>query len=143
MDPLVIRPGLVIAPAELDVSFARSGGPGGQHVNTTSTKVVLRWDLTRSATFTDEQKARLRTRIPPRFLTKDGDVVIMSEEHKSQLVNRQAALERLVEVLTAALVRPKVRRATKPGKGARARRRDSKERQSKKKDGRSRSSGGD
>jgi ribosome-associated protein len=140
MEPLVVRDGLVIAPAELDLSFARSGGPGGQHVNTTSTKVVLRWDLPRSAAFNEEQKARLRTRIPPRFLTKEGEVVIMSEEHKSQLVNREAARERLVEVLLAALVRPKVRRPTKPGKGARARRRDSKERQSKKKDGR-RSSG--
>lgn len=136
MDPLEVRPGLVIPEDELSLSFARAGGPGGQHVNKASTKVVLRWDLAASRALTDEQKARLRERIPPRFLTDEGHVVLACGEHRSQHENRAACLARLAALVREGLKREKRRIPTKPGKAARARRRESKERQSQKKQAR-------
>jgi ribosome-associated protein len=134
--PLEVRPGLELPEDELDITFARAGGPGGQHVNTSSTKVVLRWDLAGSRALTDEQKARLREKLPPRVLTAEGQVVLHASEHRSQLENRQAALARLAALVRDGLRREKRRIATKPGKAARARRRDAKSRQSAKKEGR-------
>lgn len=136
MDPLEVRPGLVIPDDELSLSFARSGGPGGQHVNKSSTKVLLRWDLAGSRVFTEEQKARLLQKLPPRYLTDEGHVLLQCGEHKSQHDNRAACLARLAGIVRDGLEREKRRIPTKPGKGARARRREGKERQSKKKEGR-------
>jgi ribosome-associated protein len=136
--PVEVRPGLVIPEEELELTAARSGGPGGQHVNTTSSKVLLRWDLAQSRAVTEEQRARLLSKIPPRYLTGEGQVLLTSSEHKSQHENREAVLVRLAAVLRDALKREKKRIATKPGKRARARRREGKEKQSAKKQGRAR-----
>ncbi len=136
MEPLEVRPGLVIPEDELSLSFARSGGPGGQHVNKASTKVLLRWDLLGSRVLNDEQKARLRQKLPPRFLTDEGHVLLQCGEHKSQHENRAACLARLAAEVRDGLKREKRRIPTKPGKAARARRREGKEKQSQKKQGR-------
>lgn len=136
MDDLVVRPDLTIPAAELELSAARSGGPGGQHVNKTSSKIIVRFDIRASAALTPEQKGRLLARIPPRWLTKDGVVVIDAEEERDQARNRQRALEKLAEALRMGLVRPKTRRQTKPTRSSKARTREDKQAKKRIKEGR-------
>lgn len=130
-DDLEIRPGLVIPAAELDETASRSGGPGGQAVNTTSSKVTLRWNPGRSS-ISDYWKARIVDKLEGR-LTKDGDIVIQAEEHRSQLQNREAARARLRATVLAAVFVPKTRVATKPSRNAVARRIQAKKANSEKK----------
>lgn len=123
-EDLNIRPGVVIPDHELHESASRSGGPGGQHVNTTSTKITLRWNLWKSC-LREDLKARLVERLASR-LTNEGELVIQADEHKSQLQNRMAARERLVATIQAALIVPKRRTATKPSRSSQKRRVDEK-----------------
>lgn len=119
---LFVRPGFVIPGDELEESTSRAGGPGGQSVNTTSSRVSLRWNVPTSAIsdyFRNRMLAKLR-------LTRDGDVLIHADEHKSQLQNREAARDRLKQMILDALEVPKKRVATKPSKGAKKRRVDDK-----------------
>ena len=113
--------------AELDVSFSRSGGPGGQHANTSSTKVELRWDLEASSALTPQQKQLLRSRLGSR-LTDEGVLVLQSSEHRSQTRNREAAVARLVALLSDALRVSPTRRPTRPTRAARQRRLEAKRR---------------
>ncbi|MDQ3344419.1 MAG: aminoacyl-tRNA hydrolase [Actinomycetota bacterium] len=113
--------------AELDVSFSRSGGPGGQHANTSSTKVELRWDMEASSALTPPQKQLLRTRLGSR-LTDEGVLVLRSSEHRSQTRNREAAVARLVALLSDALRVSPTRRPTRPTRAARQRRVEAKRR---------------
>jgi len=113
--------------AELDVSFSRSGGPGGQHANTSSTKVELRWDLEASSALTPPQKQLLRSRLGSR-LTDEGVLVLQSSEHRSQTRNREAAVARLVALLSDALRVSPTRRPTRPTRAARQRRLEAKRR---------------
>jgi ribosome-associated protein len=113
--------------AELDVSFSRSGGPGGQHANTSSTKVELRWDLEASSALTPPQKQLLRSRLGSR-LTDEGVLVLRSSEHRSQTRNREAAVARLVALLSDALRVSPTRRPTRPTRAARQRRVEAKRR---------------
>jgi ribosome-associated protein len=136
--PLEVTRFLSIPRDEVQLSFARSGGPGGQNVNKVSSKVVLRFSVRASKVLTDEQRALILEKAPPRYLTNEGELVIAASEHRDQPRNREAAEARFVAVLRAALERPRVRRATRPGRGARARRRDDKKRQSEKKQDRRR-----
>ena len=115
--------------AELDVSFSRSGGPGGQHANTSSTKVELRWDLEASSALTPPQKQLLRSRLGSR-LTDEGVLVLQSSEHRSQTRNREAAVARLVALLADALRVSPRRRPTRPTRAARQRRIEAKRRRS-------------
>lgn len=114
---------------ELAVSFARSGGPGGQHVNTSATKVELRWDLGASAALDDDQKELVRRRLGNR-ITADDVLVLSSSEHRSQTRNREAVIARFVALVSDALRVQASRRPTKPTKGARRRRLDAKRRRS-------------
>jgi ribosome-associated protein len=119
--------GLVIPAAEMVERFSRSSGPGGQGVNTTDSRVELRWDIGGSAALSDEQRQLLINRLAGRL--RDGELVIFASEHRSQLQNRQAARARLAALVLDALAPPSpARRATRPSRAARERRVEDKRR---------------
>lgn len=104
--------------------FSRSSGPGGQSVNTTDSRVELVWRLADTAVLTDEQKVLATTRLRGRLV--DGAITIAASQYKSQYRNREDAKVRLESLLAKALIPPRPRHATKPGKRARQRRLDDK-----------------
>jgi ribosome-associated protein len=118
--------------SEIALSYARSGGPGGQHVNRTSSKVLLRWSLDASRALTVEQVDRLRTRLASR-LTAEGDLLLTSDRHRDQARNVADVLERFVRVLREGLRRPRVRKATRPTRASQERRLVAKRRRSERK----------
>ena len=125
--PIEINPSLEIPDAELDWKYTTSGGPGGQHANKASTRVQLSWSVVDSDALTDKDRTRL--------LSKLGDVVRVDvDDHRSQLRNKDIAAERLAEKVKAALVRKRLRKATKPSRGAQRRRLESKKRRGQKKE---------
>lgn len=129
--------GLVLPAAELVERFSRSSGPGGQGVNTTDSRVELRFDVARSTALTELQRSRALQELAPRLV--DGVLSIAASEHRSQLQNRTAARARLVNYLRDALLPPAPpRRATKPSRRARQRRLDSKKQRGELKAGRAR-----
>jgi|UniRef100_UPI0035CB5562 ribosome-associated protein len=114
---------------ELQESFTRAGGPGGQHVNTTDSAVLLRFDVGNSPSLPLAVKNRLAVLAGSR-LTRDGVLVLRSEGARSQLLNRQEVRERLIELIREATVVPKRRRPTKPSKAAKAKRMEGKTKRS-------------
>lgn len=122
---------------ELDESFTRSGGAGGQHVNTTDSAVILRFDVTGSPNLPEAVKARLVSLAGSR-MTNEGVLVLRSEGARSQLLNRQEVRDRLLDLIREATIVPKRRRPTKPSKAAKARRVDAKKGRSSVKAGRGR-----
>ena len=112
---LHVTPNLTIPPDEIQLRTSRSSGPGGQHANVTASRVEAIFDVTASETLTDAQRARLLARLGPR-------VTAIAQDTRSQLRNRELALERLSERLAAALATQRPRRDTKPSRGARERR---------------------
>ena len=114
---------------ELAESFTRAGGPGGQHVNTTDSAVLLRFDVGNSPSLPLAVKNRLAVLAGSR-LTRDGVLVLRSEGARSQLLNRQEVRERLIDLIREATVVPKRRRPTKPSKAAKAKRVDGKTKRS-------------
>jgi ribosome-associated protein len=129
---LSIRPGVAVPKHKLSYRATRSGGPGGQHVNTSSTRVELTWDLASTKALSEELRARAMTRLATR-LDGQGVLRLVSDRTRSQLQNKEDVTERFVEVLRAALTLPKARRATKVSKAAKARRVDAKKRHGAKK----------
>ena len=122
--------------SELSWRFSRSSGPGGQHVNTTETRVEVLWAPAESTVLTDEQKARVLARLRNRLV--DGRVSVVASAHRSQLRNREDAVERLEQLVAEALRPVRRRRPTKPTRGSVERRLDAKRRRSQtKKDRRS------
>ena len=108
---------LAIDAREIEESFVRSSGPGGQNVNKLSTAVQLRFDVRRSPSLPNDVAIRLM-RLAGKRLTKDGVLVIVAQNHRTQERNRAEALERLVALLREAAVRPLARRPTKPTKAS-------------------------
>jgi ribosome-associated protein len=113
---------------DLDISFVRASGPGGQNVNKLSTAVQLRYDA-RRLTLPDDAAARLE-RLAGQRMTKDGVIVIHAQRFRTQERNRSDAIDRLLELLREAMIRPVPRRATRPTFASKKRRLDGKKRRS-------------
>ena len=122
-----INDSILIEDWELTESFMRSSGPGGQHVNKTSSAFELRFEAARSPNLTPAIKSRLK-RLAGRRWTKDGAVVVTAEAHRSQLMNRELAQKKLIVLVREALKVPKRRVQTKPTLGSKRRRLDGKTR---------------
>jgi len=118
---LEVSPALTIPAAELDWRFSRSSGPGGQHVNTSDSRVELSWNIADSAALSDYQRDRLLTQLARRVV--GGAITLAASEQRSQLRNREIALEKLAALISAALAPDgPARRATKPTRGSNRRR---------------------
>src|SRR5271154_4195812 len=116
-----ITPRIALDESEIEESFVRASGPGGQNVNKVATAVQLRFDVRRSPSLSDEVRARLE-RLAGRRLTRDGVIVILAQRHRSQPRTRDDALARLIERVREAATAPIPRRPTRPTAGARRRR---------------------
>jgi ribosome-associated protein len=126
--PLRVTRSVVIPERELTWRFSRSSGPGGQSVNTADSRVELSVDVARTSALGPIQRARVLERLSRRLV--DGVLTVRATEHRSQLRNREAALERMAKILGDALAPPPRRRPTKPTRGAVERRLADKKRRS-------------
>ena len=112
---------LAISENEVEESFIRASGPGGQNVNKVSSAVQLRFDVLHSPTLPKEVRVRL-IRLAGKKMTRDGVLVITAQRHRSQDHNRKDALERLVDMIKLAAIRPTLRRPTTPTRASRHKR---------------------
>lgn len=117
---------------ELEFSASRSSGPGGQNVNKVNSRITLRFNIPGSTILTDDEKAVLLTKLASR-LTDAGELMVHAQDKRSQLQNKEAALQKLDDILAKALQKKKARKATKPSKTAVQKRITGKKRQSEKK----------
>ena len=124
---LEVTPALLLPLAELDYRATRAGGPGGQHVNTSSTRIEVWWDVRSSPTLSGEQRVLVLERLATR-IDGEGRLRIVASESRSQLRNREAATERLRELVASALAVRKPRKRTRPGRAAKAARLEAKRR---------------
>jgi ribosome-associated protein len=129
---LQINEVLSIPRGELDVRVSRASGAGGQHVNKTSSRVEIFWNVQASRALSDDQRARLVERLASRLST-EGSVRVVASDMRSQSRNRDLAEERLADMVRRALVIPKKRRPTRPTKASKEARLEGKKRQSHKK----------
>ncbi len=122
-----VTPEIDIDEREIEENFVRASGPGGQNVNKLSTAVQLRFDVRHSSSLPGDVRARLE-RLAGSRLTRDGVLVIIAQRHRTQARNRQDALDRLIDLIRSAAVRPIKRRPTKPTRASRERRIEGKKR---------------
>jgi ribosome-associated protein len=120
---------IAIDEREIEEQFVRSSGPGGQNVNKLSTAVQLRFDVRHSPSLQPDVRARLE-RLAGARLTRDGVLVIIAQRHRTQVRNREDALQRLIDLIKQAAIAPIKRRATRPTKASRERRIEGKKRRS-------------
>jgi ribosome-associated protein len=136
-EDIVVTPALVVPRSELTLRASRSGGPGGQHVNVTETRVELTWNVAGSPSLSDEQRATLLEKLGAR-LDSEGTLRLVESRRRSQHQNREAVVERFARVIAAALYRPPPRRKTRPTAASREARLEQKRRRTERKRGRTR-----
>ena len=117
---LPVRGTLVIPAREISEAASRAGGPGGQHVNKTSTRVTLRWNVAESTVLSEAQRRRIVSKLGHR-LTRTGTLVVHASRHRVRSRNRELARERLAELVRDALATRRPRRATRPSRAVKAR----------------------
>jgi ribosome-associated protein len=120
-DELAVTSTVRIPFSEFEFTASRSSGPGGQNVNKVNSRIQLRWNPTTSPSIPPEVAERF-IKLAGKRMTKDGSVLITGQEHRDAPKNKADCLERLAELLRAALVKPRVRKATKPSRGSKERR---------------------
>ncbi|MGD9548826.1 MAG: alternative ribosome rescue aminoacyl-tRNA hydrolase ArfB [Candidatus Krumholzibacteriia bacterium] len=128
-DDLIINNGVTIPGGELEITASRSSGPGGQHVNTSDTRIQVRWNVAESVALGEVQRRRVMSALASR-LTNDGDLLVACDTHRSQRRNRDEALQRLAALVRQALVPPRPRKKTRPSAEARRKRLESKRKRS-------------
>lgn len=127
---LPIKNGIIIPENELEITASRAGGPGGQHVNKTSTRITVRWNVQTTPVLSDEQRARVLLKLQPR-LTTTGDLIVHNSTSRSQQQNKEQALQRLADIVRTALQVPKKRIRTRVPKMAKEARLNAKTQRSK------------
>jgi len=138
----IFVPGIELGPGvwtdreQLRFGFSRSSGPGGQNVNKVNTKTELRVGLTALHGMSDKALERLKA-LAGRKMTAEGDVLLTADTERTQESNRRACLEKLRDLIIQAMVEPKIRKKSKPSKGSKKRRLESKKKQGEKKKARS------
>jgi ribosome-associated protein len=132
---LEIRVGLVIPAGELILTGSRSSGPGGQHVNKSSTRVSLRWNISESRALDERSRSRLQARLGSR-LTRRGELIVHADRERSRQRNLDAVRRRMAALVEEALRQRASRRTTRPTRGSEERRLDAKRRQATTKKGR-------
>lgn len=125
MGVIVVTPRVSLDTREIEETFIRASGPGGQNVNKVSTAVQLRFDVRHSPSLPEDVRARLEVLAGAR-LTRDGVIVLTADRHRSQERNREDALARLIDLIRTAAHRDRPRRPTRPTKGSQVRRLDKK-----------------
>lgn len=130
-----ITPAVQVPDGELNFTFARSGGPGGQNVNKVASKAILHWDLAANTSLPADVRERLRAR-QRRRITTEGELVIHGQRFRDQAKNIEDCRARLREMILEVLFLPKARRATKPSRGSKERRIEAKRQQAQRKIGR-------
>lgn len=116
-DAIRVTPTVAIPRSELVVRATRSGGPGGQHVNTSSTRIEITWDVMRTRALTDEERTRVAARLGAR-LSDEGTVRVVASDSRSQRQNRERAEARLSDLIRRALAVPRARKRTRVPRGA-------------------------
>lgn len=118
---LHVKNGIIIPDHELEITASRSGGPGGQHVNKTESRVTVRWNVKNTTALNDEQKARVLKNLETR-LTTEGDLIVSNRTTRSQIQNKENALVILTQLVSKALFVAKKRMATRIPKSAKEKR---------------------